>query len=80
MKSVMPLLLIFMTRCYDDGAHVDEELFPALGETNPLLKNKKVSTARLTNPVYVGVTVKVVIVNYFRPLFVKLCIVLILGY
>lgn len=51
-------LLIFMSRCYDDGAHVDEELFPALGETNPLLKNKKVSTVRLTCPVYVGVAVK----------------------
>lgn len=33
-----------MSRCYDNGVHVDEELFPALNdESNPVLKNKKVS-------------------------------------
>lgn len=38
-----------MSRCYDDGVHVDEELYPALnGESNPVLKNKKVSTVRST--------------------------------
>lgn len=33
-----------MSRCYDDGVRVDEELYPALNdESNPVLKNKKVS-------------------------------------
>lgn len=38
-----------LPRCYDDGVHVDEELYPALNdESNPVLKNKKVSTVRFT--------------------------------
>lgn len=40
--------LILMYRCNDEGTHVDEELYPALDETNPLLKNKKVSRVRFT--------------------------------
>ncbi|XP_068614768.1 microcephalin-like [Brachionichthys hirsutus] len=32
---------LWVGRCYDDGVHVDEELYPALDETNPVLKNKK---------------------------------------
>lgn len=32
-----------MFRCHEEGVPVSEELFPAMGETNPLLKNKKVS-------------------------------------
>lgn len=38
-----------MFRCYDDGVRVDEELYPALNdESNPVLKNKKVSRDRFT--------------------------------
>lgn len=37
-------LFLMMCRCHDDGEHVDEDLFPALNdESNPVLKNKKVS-------------------------------------
>lgn len=47
-----------MSRCYDDGVCVDEELYPALNdESNPVLKNKKVSRVRFTCDVYAGVTV-----------------------
>lgn len=35
-----------LCRCYDDGVHADEELYPALNESNPVLKNKKVSRVR----------------------------------
>lgn len=46
-------------RCYDDRVHVDEESYPALNdESNPVLKNKKVSTIRFTCDDYVAVTVK----------------------
>lgn len=44
----MTLLMWFvfgqmMSRCYDDGVHVDEGLYPALNDqSNPVLKNKKV--------------------------------------
>lgn len=34
---------MLMFRCHEEGVPVSEELFPAMGETNPLLKNKKVS-------------------------------------
>ncbi|XP_060942709.1 microcephalin [Limanda limanda] len=34
--------VLWVGRCYDDGVHVDEELYPALNdESNPVLKNKK---------------------------------------
>lgn len=47
-----------MSRCYDDGVHVDEKLYPALNdESNPVLKNKKVSRVSFTCDVYLGVTV-----------------------
>lgn len=37
-----------MSRCYDDGVRVDEEMYPALNdESNPVLKNKKVSRIRV---------------------------------
>lgn len=52
-----------LSRCYDDGVHADEELYPALNESNPVLKNKKVSRVRFTYDVYFGVTFKAVIVN-----------------
>lgn len=32
-----------MIRCHEEGVLVSEELYPAVDETNPLLKNKKVS-------------------------------------
>lgn len=32
-----------MLRCHEEGVLVSEELYPAVDETNPLLKNKKVS-------------------------------------
>lgn len=32
-----------MFRCHEEGVLVSEELYPAVDETNPLLKNKKVS-------------------------------------
>lgn len=34
---------MLMFRCHEEGVPVSEELFPAMGETNPLLKNKKAS-------------------------------------
>ncbi|XP_067466050.1 microcephalin isoform X1 [Thunnus thynnus] len=42
-KSHVKLVsVLWVGRCYDDGAHVDEELYPALNdESNPVLKNKK---------------------------------------
>ncbi len=47
-----------MSRCYDDGMRVDEELYPALNdESNPVLKNKKVSRVGFKCDVYAGVTV-----------------------
>lgn len=47
-----------MSRCYDDGVRVDEEMYPALNnESNPVLKNKKVSTIRFKCDIYVGVTI-----------------------
>ncbi|XP_034465496.1 microcephalin isoform X1 [Hippoglossus hippoglossus] len=34
--------VLWVGRCYDDGVHVDEGLYPALNdESNPVLKNKK---------------------------------------
>ncbi|XP_051272920.1 microcephalin isoform X1 [Dicentrarchus labrax] len=33
--------VLWVGRCYDDGVRVDEELYPAIDETNPVLKNKK---------------------------------------
>lgn len=48
-----------MCRCYEDGVHADEELYPALNdESNPVLKNKKVSTMGFTCDADVAVTVK----------------------
>lgn len=32
-----------MFRCHEEGVLVNEELYPAVDEANPLLKNKKVS-------------------------------------
>ena len=46
-----------MYRCYDERAHVNEDLFPALDEKNPLLKNKKVSKIRFTSCGHVVITV-----------------------
>ncbi|KAM9804185.1 microcephalin [Neosynchiropus ocellatus] len=42
-KSHVKLVsVLWVGRCYDDGVHVDEELFPAINnETNPVLKNKR---------------------------------------
>ena len=55
------MLLIFgemTSSCYEDGVRVDEALYPAFNdESNPVLKNKKVSRVRFTWYVYVGVTV-----------------------
>lgn len=35
-----------MFRCHEEGVLVNEELYPAVDEANPLLKNKKVSTVK----------------------------------
>lgn len=40
------LFILSLLRCYDVRAHVDEELYPASNETNPVLKNKKVCKVR----------------------------------
>uniref|UniRef100_A0A3Q4BAK1 BRCT domain-containing protein n=1 Tax=Mola mola TaxID=94237 RepID=A0A3Q4BAK1_MOLML len=40
-SGVRLVSVLWVGRCYDDRAHVDEDLFPALDEKNPLLKNKK---------------------------------------
>ncbi|XP_070772522.1 microcephalin [Enoplosus armatus] len=41
-SDVRLVSVLWVGRCYDDGVHVDEELFPALNdESNPVLKNKK---------------------------------------
>lgn len=46
-------------RCYDDGVRVDEKLYPALNdESNPVLKNKKVSEMHLDDYVYLIVSCK----------------------
>ncbi|XP_040906500.1 microcephalin isoform X2 [Toxotes jaculatrix] len=41
-SDVRLVSVLWVGRCYDDGVHVDEELYPALNdESNPVLKNKK---------------------------------------
>ncbi|KAF3708298.1 Microcephalin [Channa argus] len=41
-SNVRLVSVLWVGRCYDDGVHVDEELYPALNdESNPVLKNKK---------------------------------------
>ncbi|XP_044070302.1 microcephalin isoform X3 [Siniperca chuatsi] len=41
-SGVRLVSVLWVGRCYDDGVHVDEELYPALNdESNPVLKNKK---------------------------------------
>uniref|UniRef100_A0A3B4ZLT5 Microcephalin 1 n=1 Tax=Stegastes partitus TaxID=144197 RepID=A0A3B4ZLT5_9TELE len=41
-SNVRLVSVLWVGRCHDDGAHVDEELYPALNdESNPILKNKK---------------------------------------
>ncbi|KAM7408833.1 hypothetical protein PAMA_002518 [Pampus argenteus] len=49
-KSHVKLVsVLWVGRCYEDRVHVDEELCPALNdESNPMLKNKKVSTIIFT--------------------------------
>lgn len=47
-----------MSRCYDDGVRLDEEMFPAFNdERNPVLKNKRVSRVRCAWGLYVGAKV-----------------------
>ncbi|KAG8000064.1 Microcephalin, partial [Nibea albiflora] len=43
-SDVRLVSVLWVGRCYDDGVRVDEDLFPAIDETNPVLKNKKVIT------------------------------------
>ncbi|XP_076598753.1 microcephalin isoform X5 [Chaetodon auriga] len=40
-SDVRLVSVLWVGRCYNDGVHVDEELYPAIDETNPVLKNKK---------------------------------------
>ncbi|XP_027133148.1 microcephalin isoform X1 [Larimichthys crocea] len=40
-SDVRLVSVLWVGRCYDNGVHVDEQLFPAIDETNPVLKNKK---------------------------------------
>uniref|UniRef100_A0AAQ5ZXK6 BRCT domain-containing protein n=1 Tax=Amphiprion ocellaris TaxID=80972 RepID=A0AAQ5ZXK6_AMPOC len=41
-SNVRLVSVLWVGRCYDDGVHVDEELYPALNdESNPVMKNKK---------------------------------------
>ncbi|KAM9345189.1 microcephalin [Symphorus nematophorus] len=40
-SGVRLVSVLWVGRCYDDGVRVDEELYPAIDETNPVLKNKK---------------------------------------
>ncbi|KAG7216410.1 hypothetical protein INR49_021662 [Caranx melampygus] len=40
-SNVKLVSVLWVARCYDDGVHADEELYPALNESNPVLKNKK---------------------------------------
>lgn len=41
-RDVRLVSVLWVGRCYDDGVHVDEELYPALNdESNPVMKNKK---------------------------------------
>ncbi|XP_022061005.2 microcephalin [Acanthochromis polyacanthus] len=41
-SDVRLVSVLWVGRCYDDGVHVDEELYPALNdESNPVMKNKK---------------------------------------
>nr|XP_046257590.1 microcephalin isoform X2 [Scatophagus argus] len=40
-SDVRLVSVLWVGRCYDDGVRVDEELYPAMDETNPVLKNKK---------------------------------------
>uniref|UniRef100_A0A3B4VNZ1 Microcephalin 1 n=1 Tax=Seriola dumerili TaxID=41447 RepID=A0A3B4VNZ1_SERDU len=41
-KSDVKLVsVLWVVRCNDDGVRADEELYPALNESNPVLKNKK---------------------------------------
>uniref|UniRef100_A0A3P9JXB3 BRCT domain-containing protein n=1 Tax=Oryzias latipes TaxID=8090 RepID=A0A3P9JXB3_ORYLA len=40
---------LWIQRCFDEGTRVDEELFPASNdESNPVIKNRKVSLFNLT--------------------------------
>ncbi|XP_061601801.1 microcephalin isoform X2 [Cololabis saira] len=40
--GVQLVSVLWVSRCYDDAAHVDEELCPAINdETNPVMKNRK---------------------------------------
>ncbi|XP_029031824.1 microcephalin isoform X2 [Betta splendens] len=41
-RDVRLVSVLWVGRCYNDGVHADEELYPALNdESNPVLKNKK---------------------------------------
>ncbi|XP_068183017.1 microcephalin [Antennarius striatus] len=40
-SNVKLVSALWVGRCYDDGVHVDEDLYPALDETDPVFKNKK---------------------------------------
>lgn len=44
------LYFLSFLRCYDHCEHADEELFPALKETNPEFKNRKVCEVGCTLP------------------------------
>lgn len=60
--------ILSLSRCYDDRAHVDEELYPASNETNPVLKNKKVCKVRSTC-VQLSVTVQTIAIRSDGPLY-----------
>ncbi|XP_073337423.1 microcephalin [Pagrus major] len=40
-SNVKLVSVLWVGRCYDDGVCVDEDLYPAIDETNPVMKNKK---------------------------------------
>ncbi|XP_030297276.1 microcephalin isoform X3 [Sparus aurata] len=40
-SDVKIVSVLWIGRCYDDGVRVDEDLYPAIDETNPVMKNKK---------------------------------------
>ncbi|XP_055019015.1 microcephalin isoform X2 [Boleophthalmus pectinirostris] len=40
-NNVKLVSVLWVSRCYDEAVQVNEDLFPALNETNPVLKNKK---------------------------------------
>lgn len=43
---------MLMFRCQEEGVPVSEELYPAVDETNPLLKNKKVSQISIMSAMF----------------------------